>query len=82
MKFRKARFQHDMFEGFWVTLYFIFDGVRTYTCFDESEWLENGALMTESGVHIHTFAKDILCTPIHLSGLYQEVLNVLASGSN
>lgn len=74
MRFRKAHFQHAMYEGFWVTLYFIFDGKHTFTCFDEAEWLENGALMAESGVNFHSFAKDILCTPTHLPELYQEVL--------
>ena len=76
MRFRRARFQHDMYDGFWVTLYLIFDGKHTFTCFDESEWLENSALMTESGTHIHSFCKDVLCTPIHLPELYQEVLSL------
>lgn len=74
MKFRKARFQHDLYTGFWVTVYFIFDGNHTYTCFDEAEWIENGALMIESGTFIHSFAHDVLCTPTHLPELYQEVL--------
>ena len=72
MRVRQAHFKDAMSHGFWVTLYFIFDGQRTFTFFDQSEWLESGSLMVQNGDHIHSFYKDVLCTPTHLPDLYLE----------
>lgn len=79
MKFRQARFQHANFDGFWVTLYLIFDGSKVYTLFDESDWTDNVSLMRESGQDVHTFAYEVLVTPTHLSDLYLKCKDVLKS---
>lgn len=73
MNYRKARFQHDCYEGYWVTLYLIFDGERIYTFYTQDDWIDNCALMVENGTHVHQFAHEVLCTPTHLPELYQKV---------
>lgn len=70
---RPAKFQHDLYEGFWVTIYLIFDGERTYTFFSESDMVDNYMMMLESGIVAHNFYKDVLCTPTHCPELYKKV---------
>lgn len=70
---RPARFQHNLYEGFWVTLYLIFDGERTYTFFNESDMIDNYLMMTESGIIAYSFIKEVICSPTSLPELYKRV---------
>lgn len=79
MRFKPAKFKDDITRGFWVTIYLIFDGERVYTFYDEADWIDNSCMMIESGIHIHTFYHDVLCTPTHLPDLYNKVSNVSPS---
>lgn len=75
---------HPNLKGYWVTLYFVYDGERTYTFFDEATWIDNCLLMAESG-YIHSFTKDILVTPDKFPSMYKQISdleNVLKSDSN
>ena len=78
-RYRQARFQHDLYDGYWVTLYFIFDGERTYTFFSESDMVDNYMMMLESGIIAHNFAKDVLCTSTHLPELYRKIKEHVSS---
>lgn len=73
MTFKPAKFKDDINCGFWVTIYLIFDGERTYTFYDAADWIDNSCMMSEAGIHIHTFYYDVLCTPKHLPDLYNKV---------
>lgn len=70
---RPARLQHDLYDAFWVKLYLIFDGERTYTFFNQSDMLDNYLMMIESGITAYSFVEDVFCCPTHLPELYIRV---------
>lgn len=82
--FRKAKFMQPTLRGYWVTLYLIFDGERTYTFYDQETWLDNALLMSES-CSVQSFTQQILVTPDSFSSIYKQISdfeNVLESDTN
>lgn len=71
-KFRKAKFLNDNYKGYWVTLYFITNGVNTFTLYNEADWLDNMLLMSEFE-HVQSFIKDILVTPTDFTQIFLEI---------
>lgn len=82
--FRKAKFKDDfpLNAGFWVSIYFLFDGERTYTMFDQAACFDNYLLMLESGSNVNMFHKEILVTPYHFSSIYNQIIENYVSESS
>lgn len=69
---RKARFQHASSVGYWVTLYLIYDGERCYIFYNESDFVDNSCLMSET-CSITSFIREILVTPTQHSSIFREI---------
>lgn len=61
--------------GFWVSLYFIYDGTHCYVFYNQSEWMDNCMLMSECG-SVHSFVKEVLVTPTAFSSIYREICDI------
>lgn len=79
---RPAKFAHGLYDGYWVTIYLLFDGERTYTFFSESDWLDNYQMMIEAGFCPHHFYHDVLCTPTQCIELYNKVKEYVSSSNS
>lgn len=73
-EYRPARFQHPHLKGYWVRLYFLFDGQTTYTFKKSLDAIENGNLLFELDKTLPTiFTYDILVTPDKHSEIFHEI---------
>lgn len=84
-EFRPARFKdadiNDLISAYWVRLYLIYDGDRTFTFYHEQDWLENSALMTEMGHSYHSFYKDVLVSARHFRSIYSAIQDYVSQSN-
>lgn len=79
--FRKAKFKSDNLVGYWVRLYFLFDGVSVHTFRHLSEQIENSSLARECGVYCYTFDKEILVTDTTFPLIFKEIQDYVQNSS-
>lgn len=72
--YRPARFQHPQMKGYWVRLYFLFDGKTTYTFKKNVDAIENGSLLLEiDNTLCSLFHREILVTADKHPEIFHEI---------